>query len=755
MAAAADSPRPDNLPPRQFKNEHKSLFWYPDPAVVAKVDWTSKDSVVTIFPSYFQEKFQLDAKREKYTCSVNIDPFQLITPDKSQVLLERTELVLEQGKKYALYGDNAVGKTSLFRDMALGHVKDFPKHIQVHHCEEIEESEHAKTVIETVVQSHPVRNALKLAYEKINNLMTGKADDGSEAKVEPPTPAQMDSYVAVKDWLEMKMRAISYDKSYENAEKMLRVLGFDDIGLQMSTNALSGGLRMRVALCASFFMDADLLLLDDPTNHLDFPSVLWLENRLKGYRGTFVMVTHDREMLQATCSAVILFEDKRLRYYMKNFAAFEKEKSEEDRKKNEAIDKFMIANKNIDFSSPLAREKADKLAWQKKYQDKLILLAGKFTFPDPTALTPPPDAVPGQDPRSFSLIKLTDIRFSYNPQQENARYIFNDPISVDITASTRVGIMGPNGAGKSTLLKLLTGKHTPTNGTRTTHPTSTVAYFSQHSALELDLNTTALEYMLSQFPEKDQKNKPMLRAQLNKAGVLGDKTDTYMRNLTASQRSLVVFAKLTYVCPHLLIMDEPTNFLDLQSVDSLITACSKYRGALLMVSHNRYFLSKCCTQFLSVVPGKFAIFNNMKDCEKATYTFIAELESGEHVKAADLVKKNAGGASFAASNKAAATETNSVVFGADLKAEADARSAEEIKAAQVLADKKAKQAEREAAAAAKPKLTPAEERALLQAKNKAKLEAAKAPAAPAGRGASAAPRGGAQAGRGGGRGGKQ
>jgi ABC-type Mn2+/Zn2+ transport system ATPase subunit len=317
--------------------------------------------------------------------------------------------------------------------------------------------------------------------------------------------------------------------------------------------------------------------------------------------------------------------------------------------------------------------------------------------------------------------------------------------------------MGPNGAGKSTLLKLLTGKHVPTNGTRTTHPSATVAYFSQHSALELDLNTTAIEYMLSQFPEKDQKNKPQLRAQLNKAGVLGDKTDTYMRNLTASQRSLVVFAKLTYVCPNLLIMDEPTNFLDLQSVDSLITACSKYHGALLMVSHNRYFLAKCCTQFLSVVPGKFAIFNNMKDCEKATYTFIAELESGESIKASDLVKKNAGGASFAASNKAAAADTNSVVFGADLRAEQEAKSADEIKAAKALADKQAKQAEREAAAAAKPKLTPAEERALLQAKNKAKLEAAKAPAAPAaGRGGAAggAPRGGAQAGRGGGRGGK-
>jgi len=301
MAAAAESPRPDNLPPKQFKNEAKNLFWYPDPAVMAKVDWTSKDSVVTIFPSFFQHQYALDVKREKYTKSVNIEPFQLVTPDKSQVLLEKTELILEQNKKYALYGDNAVGKTSLFRDMAAGIIKDFPKHIQVHHCEEIEESKDAKSVIETVVQSHPVRNALKAAYEKITQLISGGENVGAEAKVEPPTPAQLEAYKEVKDWLEIKMRGIQFDKGYETAEKMLRVLGFDDVGLQQSTNSLSGGLRMRVALCASFFMEADLLLLDDPTNHLDFPSVLWLENRLKGYRGTFVMVTHDREMLQTTC----------------------------------------------------------------------------------------------------------------------------------------------------------------------------------------------------------------------------------------------------------------------------------------------------------------------------------------------------------------------------------------------------------------------------------------------------------------------
>jgi energy-coupling factor transporter ATP-binding protein EcfA2 len=140
-----------------------------------------------------------------------------------------------------------------------------------------------------------------------------------------------------------------------------------------------------------------------------------------------------------------------------------------------------------------------------------------------------------------------------------------------------------------------------------------------------------------------------LRQHLAKTSVVGTVQDTRMETLSFSQKSCIVFAKLTYRCPHLLILDEPTNFLDLESVDSLIAACNKYAGALLLVSHNRDFLKKCAKQYLSVVPGKFQLFDSMKDAERATYTFIAEMDEGGSVSAQDLVKKNAGGASVHAS----------------------------------------------------------------------------------------------------------
>jgi len=211
--------------------------------------------------------------------------------------------------------------------------------------------------------------------------------------------------------------------------------------------------------------------------------------------------------------------------------------------------------------------------------------------------------------------------------------------------------MGPNGAGKSTLLKLLTQKLVPTSGDVIQHPKYTLAYFGQHSTAELDLEMTANEFMQSQFPKESSGT---LRQHLAKTSIVGTVADTRMERLSYSQRSCVIFAKLTFICPHLLILDEPTNFLDLESVDSLIAACNKYKGALLLVSHNRDFLKKCAKSYLSVVPGSFRIFDNIKDAEAGTYSFIAEMEDGGHVSGSDALAANPGGGSVHSSQKVGA-----------------------------------------------------------------------------------------------------
>lgn len=364
---------------------------------------------------------------------------------------------------------------------------------------------------------------------------------------------------------------------------------------------------------------------------MDFPSVLWLENRLRAYRGSFLLVTHDRDLLVNVTTSVLLLEDQQIKYYPCGYGEFEKRKAKEDAKRDEDAETFIKKNRNPDPSTQTGRRVADLKKWQDEYRARMIQIAGKFTFPPASDLAPAQGEVVGES-GAVSLIKLDKVRFSYDVSK-GLPFIFDEPISFEVTTKSRVGIMGPNGAGKSTLLKLLTKKIIPTEGTLTENPNFVLAYFGQHSTAELKMELTPLEFMQESFPGV---NSGVLRNHLSKTGISNGVESTRMQGLSYSQRSCVIFSKLTYVCPHLLIMDEPTNFLDIDSVDALISAANKFPGALLVVTHSRGFLRKCAKSFLSIVPGQFLSFDNMKEAEAATYTFIQELESGVKIDASQM-----------------------------------------------------------------------------------------------------------------------
>jgi ATP-binding cassette subfamily F protein 3 len=478
-------------------------------------------------------------------------------------------------------------------------------------------------LLDTVVHAHAYIMSLRRAKVELENRIEGK---------EGHTAAEGDikeGLISNAKYVEVKLRETRSDEAEEDAAKSLRVLGFDEAAQKKSVNSLSGGLRMRVALCAAFFVGADVLLLDEPTNHLDFPSLLWLENRLRAYRGIFLMVCHDREILNNTCNAVCkITEVQSLKYYQMNYDAYEKQLAKDEKKKSQDTEKFLDRNRNVDFSSPAAREVAIKRAWLDAYNRKMVLRAGQFTLPPPTPLIPDNHQLGQEVPeKEISVIKVDNVRFSYDPV--TLPFIFNTPISIDITMGSRMGVMGPNGAGKSTFLKLITDRLQPVEGTITTNKNATIAYFAQHHSAEMDLNETALDFMISRFEEEKVAN---LKAHLAKVGIGGDMTNTRMTDISQGMRSCVLFAAITYVCPSLLIMDEPTNFLDIETVDALISATNKYDGALLLVSHSRQFLNRCATSYLSIVPGKFNVFRTLSECEQSTYTFIAEMEAGGKVK---------------------------------------------------------------------------------------------------------------------------
>jgi len=596
----------------------------------AETDWTKRESIITNWPRYIQEQIAM-ARAKNLSKTVDIEPFDLKIPLTTEYLLRDTRLLLEPNKRHCLYGPHACGKSTLLVAMASGTIKGFPLHMHVHHCEEIEHKPDAESVIDTVVHAHEFRNVLLRCKAKVEELLAGEpsADDKTALKEN-------------LEHIEFQLNKVGSATAYDRAAKMLRVLGFDEVGQKKSTNDLSGGLRMRVALCAAFFVEADLLLLDEPTNHLDFPSLLWLENRLRGYRGSFLIISHDRDLLENVCTSVIHIADKRLAYHSMGFVAFEKKIAQLDKKRSDEAEKFIKMNRNVDFSSPKAKEKKEKQDYLEAYTARQILLAGKFTFPAIDPLPAQNDAAGNPiEASQLPIIDMKDVTFSYNVEK-GLPFIFKDPTSITINASTRLGVMGPNGAGKSTLLQLLTNRIKPVTGTVTTNQAAKIAYFAQHHIQELNLEQTAVEYMVKQFPEVE--NSAFLRKHLAKVGISGTIADTRMTALSSGMRSCVIFAKITYRCPHLLIMDEPTNFLDLDSLDSLIAATNKYTGALLLVSHNRRFLLKCAKQYLSVVPGQFNMYNDLKMCEKATYSFIEELEAGGKVGGSALEKKAPSGA---------------------------------------------------------------------------------------------------------------
>ena len=577
------------------------------------IDWKNLDSIITTFPVYKQELIALKNSK-KISNRINIEMFNLWTPYKDKQLLKSTELILEPKRRYALFGENGCGKSTLFRSLSNGSLcdKGMPKHISTLHMEEIETSPDNGTIMETVLHSHELLYCLRKCKQHLEEVM--KSQDSDQ------------KYLDNLDYINEELRILKSDTAEERISRMLKPLGFNEKAQQKNVNTLSGGLRMRVALVCAFFQKPDLLLLDDPTNHLDFPSVLWLENRLRTYHGSFILVTHDRNLLENVCNNVIIFEDNDLLYYNMDFPRFEKKKALDDAKKFKERELFINRNRNPDPSTPLGARVEQYRIWIKKYIRKQFEKNNMFTFPESSKLSHKDEKIAQED---IPLIDMKDVTFKYPGTDV---FIFKTKTNCTITASTRMGIMGPNGAGKSTFLKLLTGRLTPTTGSITTNKEFKLAYFGQHSAQELDLSMSPYEWMCKMHPDVHEKDQGKLKHHLNKAGIHGEMTETAMKGFSGGQKALVIFAKLTYSAPHLLIMDEPTNFLDLETVDALIKACNKYKGAMLLVTHSRHMLHSCGNIYLSITPGNFKFFGDIKSCERSTYKFINELEDGGKVK---------------------------------------------------------------------------------------------------------------------------
>lgn len=495
-----------------------------------------------------------------------------------RILFENVNFDLNNSDSVGLVGENGSGKTSLL-SLLLG---------------EISSDEGEAKIPRGTRISHAAQETPSTTQSALDFVLDGDEEFRTVEKNLRDSDAQSGKAIAL---LHARMEEIDGYSAPARAARILSGLGFHSNEMEQQTRSFSGGWRVRLNLAQALMRPSDLLLLDEPTNHLDLDTIVWLEDWLKKYPGTLIIISHDRDFIDACCNRIMHIENLGIRLYPGNYSQFERQRAERMaleqalyEKQQKQIMHMESFIRQFRYKASKARQAQSRVKTLEKMQ--LILPAHinspfRFSFKSCDRLSDP-------------ILKLDGVDAGYDGKTVLHK------ISLFIGSGDRIGLLGANGAGKSTLIKVMAEELELLGGFRTTSQHLKIGYFAQHQMEQLRPDLTPMQHFLREYPESTTQQ---IRSYLGGYNFQGERVDEKVDHFSGGEKARLALAIIIYSAPNLLLLDEPTNHLDMEMRHALSVAMQEYEGAMILVSHDRSLVNRVTDKLWLIRNGLLSEFN--------------------------------------------------------------------------------------------------------------------------------------------------